>query len=319
MKKWINPIVIAILFVGTMSNGLMYYRQVTVIQNDENRLASLQTDVARMGDGITSLNGTLQTLTENVSSLSGLVSSLQTDIVSTKDRINSLTSNLQVLTDNISSLQSRNSDFTSAVPKVKPSVVVIQVETVTGNSLGQIVVQQAAGSGWIINEDGIIVTNEHVVANADSIVVTLDDGRTFPSVAVQRDVTADLAVVRIDVHSLPAVRIGDSDRLQVGQPVAAIGNALGLGINMTGGWVSRLNASVTFGDGSRFSGLIETDAAINPGNSGGPLITTNGEVVGITNAKLVGRGVESIGYAISMNNAIKIIDNLIARLGPISR
>lgn len=270
-------------------------------------MSSLGTDVADTKDEITSLSETTRSLTVNVSSL-------QTEIVSTKDGIASLNGTIQSLAENLSGLQTRNTDFISGADKVKPSVVAIQVQMVTRNYLGQTVTQQAAGSGWIVNSGGLIVTNNHVVADAASIKITLGDGRTFPSVAVQSDVAADLAVVKINAHDLPAVKIGDSDSLQVGQPVAAIGNVLGLGINLTGGWVSRLNTSITFSDGSSLSGLIETDAAINPGNSGGPLITINGEVVGITNAKLIARGVEGIGYAISINNAMKIISGLVAKL-----
>ena len=95
--------------------------------------------------------------------------------------------------------------------------------------------------------------------------------------------------------------------------MAAIGNALGLGINMTGGYVSRLDTSITFSDGTTLSGLIGTDTPINPGNSGGPLVNLIGEVIGITNAKLVETGVEGIGYAININDAIKTIDGLIAK------
>ncbi len=306
MKKWITPLLVVVLFVGTGANSLLYIRQSAIIQNNEaliqtltgdisslsGSVGNLQTDVISTKDGIISLNGAIRTLTANVSSLSGLVNSLQT--------WNNSGSGLIV-------------DFTGATNEIKPSVVVIEVQVVTTVFPGRRVTQQAAGSGWVINGDGLIVTNNHVVADAISIRVTLADGRTFPSIAVQADAANDLAVVKIDAHNLPAVKIGDSDRLKVGQPVAAIGNALGLGINMTGGWVSRLNTSISFSDGTRLSGLIGTDAAINPGNSGGPLINTNGEVIGITNAKLVETGVEGIGYAISINNAIKTINGLITK------
>ncbi len=315
MKKWITPLLIVVLFVGIVANGFLYIRQATIIQNDEALIASLQTDVVSTKDGITSLSGNIQTLTGSMSDLSGSVSNLRTDVQTLTGNMSSLSG----LVDNLQQTQNNSgsgsiADFTSATDKIKPSVVVIEVQIVTTVFPGRRVTQQAAGSGWIINGDGLIITNNHVVADATSIRVTLADGRAFPSVAVQTDAATDLAVVKIDAHNLPAVKIGDSDRLQVGQPVAAIGNALGLGINMTGGWVSRLNTSITFGDGSSLSGLIGTDAAINPGNSGGPLININGEVIGITNAKLVETGVEGIGYAISINNAIRTINSLIGKL-----
>lgn len=315
MKKWITPLLIVILFIGIVANGYVYLRQATIIQNDEARVASMQTDTASTKDRITSLDGNIQTLSEDISSLSGSVGNLQTDVVSTKDEISSLSS----LVNSLQQTQNNSGsgsvvDFTSATNKVKPSVVVIEVQIVATVFPGRRVTQQVVGSGWIINSDGLIVTNNHVVADATSIRITLADGRTFPSIAVQTDEATDLAVVKIDAHNLPVVKVGDSDRLQVGQPVASVGNALGLGINMTGGWVSRLNTSITLSDGSSLSGLIGTDAAINPGNSGGPLININGEVIGITNAKLVETGVEGIGYAISINNAIKTINSLIAKL-----
>lgn len=200
--------------------------------------------------------------------------------------------------DQISQPQS----FVAVVEKVKPSVVTIDVEF-----NGQV----GAGSGWIIDSDGIIVTNSHVVHGANKVTVTLDDGRTFTAIAVYSDPRSDLAVVKIDVQNLPAAETGDSSQLKVGQPVAAIGNALGLGITMKGGWVSRLDTSITFDNGQTLYGLIETDAAINEGNSGGPLVDMAGEVIGITSAKLIDINIEGIGYAISINSALPLIEDLI--------
>jgi len=190
-------------------------------------------------------------------------------------------------------------DFVAVVAKVKPSVVAIQTDT-------------GAGSGWIIREDGIIVTNNHVVAGAQNIAIILDDERTFDAEEVRTDPLTDLAVIKIDAQDLPAAHIGDCSTLQVGEQVAAIGNALGLGIRMTGGWISRLNVSIPVG-GQRVDDLIETDAAINPGNSGGPLVNMAGEVIGITSIKIAEVGVEGLGYAISMTSAQDIIDELIVR------
>lgn len=189
--------------------------------------------------------------------------------------------------------------FIEVVEKVKPSVVIINA----GSS---------EGSGWIIDSNGIIVTNNHVVedVDADSIKVTLDDGRTFTAVSVSADPVSDLAVIIIDARDLPAAEVGDGSRLRVGEPVAAIGNALGLGISMKGGWISRLDTEVTTEEGTLY-GVIETDAAINRGNSGGPLVNMAGEVIGITSVKLFGIDVEGIGYAISMETALPVIETLI--------
>ncbi|MCK4698400.1 MAG: trypsin-like peptidase domain-containing protein, partial [Dehalococcoidia bacterium] len=186
------------------------------------------------------------------------------------------------------------------VAKVKPSVVAIQTEG-------------GAGSGWIIEEDGIIVTNNHVVAGARNIAILLDDGRTFPSQEVRTDPLTDLAVITIDIQNLPAADIGDSSKLQLGEPVAVIGNALGEGISMTGGWVSQLEVTLPVSAGQTLDDLIRTDAAINPGNSGGPLVNMAGEVIGITSVKIAQVGVEGFGYAISINTAKDVIDQLIVR------
>jgi serine protease Do len=201
----------------------------------------------------------------------------------------------------------------SVVAKVRPSVVSIDVKMTTYDIFNQPYTAQAAGSGWIIDASGVIVTNNHVVENAKEINITLSDGRTFPYVTVSTDPVTDLAVVKINATGLPAAKLGDSSQLKVGQLVAAIGNALGEGISMTGGWVSQLGVSMTNEQGITLYDLIKTDAAINPGNSGGPLVDTAGDVIGITSAKLVGSSIEGVGYAISMNSAMPIIQDLITK------
>lgn len=329
MRKWITPLLIAVLFVSVAGNGFLYLRQNTIIGKDEVLIASLKTAVAGVGNEISSLSEAFQTLSGTIPGLSDSIGTLKTDVGNAADGVTSLNGTILTMAEDVSRLtglvtsmqQAQDSggpgvvvNFTRATESVKPSVVVIETETVVTVFPGRRVIQRAAGSGWVINRDGLIVTNDHVVADATNIKVTLADGRTFTSTAVRTNAATDLAVVKIDAHDLPAAKIGDSSKLKVGQPVAAIGNALGLGINMTGGWVSRLNTSIAFSDGSRLSGLIGTDTAINPGNSGGPLVNLDGEVIGITNAKLVESGVESIGYAISINNAMETINSLIATL-----
>ena len=313
-KKWIASLLIVVLFLGVVANGILYFRLAGITQNNEMVIASLSNELASTNNKITSLTETTSTFTRNISDLSGSVSNLESDVQSLAGNMSVLSDLVKTLQQNLSSLNSNlTTDFIKAADTVKPSVVLINVQTVTAVLSGRTVTQRSSGSGWIINSDGLIVTNNHVVADAISIEITLADGRTFPSLMVRTDAVTDLAVVKINAHNLPVLKIGDSDKLQVGQPVAAIGNAVGRGLNMTGGWISRLDNSIVFSDGSSFSGLIGTDAAINPGNSGGPLINIDGEVVGITNAKLVRTGVEGIGYAISINNALKTINNLIAK------
>ncbi len=197
------------------------------------------------------------------------------------------------------------------VAKVKPSVVAINVRVPGFSIFTGSFTQEGAGSGWIIDEDGLIVTNNHVVQGAESITVTLDDGRTFPADTVRTDPLTDLAVVKINAKNLPAAIMGDSSRLRVGDWVIAIGNSLGMGIGATTGIVSGLEVSIPVSAGQTLYDLIQTDAAINPGNSGGPLVSMSGEVIGITSAKISQVGVEGMGYAISSNVAVPIIEELV--------
>ena len=199
------------------------------------------------------------------------------------------------------------------VMKVKPSVVSINVEITAYDFFNQPVKEEGAGSGWIIDGDGYIVTNNHVVENADNVTVTLNDGRIFQAESVKTDALTDLAIVKIDAQNLPAVTIGDSSKLKVGDGVVAIGNALGQGISATAGIVSVVCVSLDASPGQTLLGLIQTDAAINPGNSGGPLVNMAGEVIGIDSIKVAQVGVEGMGYAIGINEAVPIINALIER------
>ncbi len=203
--------------------------------------------------------------------------------------------------------------ITTVVAKVKPSVVTINTEVVTFDIFNRPFTQEGAGSGWIIREDGIIITNNHVVQGAESITVTLDDGRTFPVDlnTVATDWLTDLAVFKIDAENLPAATVGDSLKLRVGDWVVAIGNSLGMGISATTGIISSLGVRLEVSPGQTLYDLIQTDAAINPGNSGGPLVNMAGEVIGINSVKRAQVEVEGVGYAISTNEAMPTIDELI--------
>ena len=204
-------------------------------------------------------------------------------------------------------------NIADVVAKVKPSVVAINTEVVTFDFFNRPFTQQGAGSGWILDKNGIIVTNNHVVEGASSITVTMDDGSTFTvdQSAVFTDSLNDLAVIKINAPNLPAVTVGDSTALRVGEWVVAIGNALGQGIRATEGIISRQGVAIPVAPGQTLYDLIETTAAINPGNSGGPLVNMAGEVIGITSAKIATVGVEGMGYAISTDTAIPIIEELI--------
>jgi serine protease Do len=199
------------------------------------------------------------------------------------------------------------------VALVKPAVVSINTEILSQSIFGSFT-QEGAGSGWIIDENGIIVTNNHVIEGANAITVTLDDGRTFSvdPASVHTDVLNDLAIFSIEASNLPTLSIGNSSQLRVGDWVIAIGNALGLGIRATEGIVSRQGVTIPFDQNQTLYDLLETTAVINPGNSGGPLVNLSGEVIGITSAKITQTGVEGMGYAISIDTAMPIIEQLVS-------
>jgi serine protease Do len=181
--------------------------------------------------------------------------------------------------------------------------------------------QIAAGSGFIISSDGLILTNKHVidVPNANFTVIT-NDGKKYPAKILAKDPVQDLAVVQISTSGLPALALGDSSKLQIGQTVIAIGNALGQFSNsVSKGVISGLSRSITASDGGgqseQLDQVIQTDAAINPGNSGGPLLNLSGQVIGI-NAAIV-QGAQSIGFALPINQAKRDI-NQVKTVGKIS-
>jgi len=202
-------------------------------------------------------------------------------------------------------------DFVSIIASVRPSVVAINTRISGVDIFGGSSFQEGAGSGWILDESGLIATNNHVVEGAETITVTLEDGRNFPAQFVRTDILSDLAVIKINAANLKPAKIGNSTRLRVGDWVVAIGNSLGQGISATKGIVSALNVSIPVGSGNTLYDLIQTDAAINPGNSGGPLVNTLGEVDGITSVKVADVGVEGTGYAISTRVAMPIIEELV--------
>jgi len=180
--------------------------------------------------------------------------------------------------------------------------------------------QMGLGSGVIIDPEGYILTNEHVVNAADKITVTLPDGREFKGELKGRDLRSDLAIIKINAHHLPVASLGDSDILKIGQWVVAIGNPFGFALQnpeptVTAGVISALHRSLgrSISRERDYNDLIQTDAAINPGNSGGPLVNLKGEIVGINVAIFsTSGGYQGVGFAIPINNAKRIISRLIA-------
>jgi S1-C subfamily serine protease len=196
-------------------------------------------------------------------------------------------------------------DIRSILSAARPAVVRIDV----GNN-GQ---TQATGTGFIVDSSGVIVTNNHVVEGFNTVTVHTAAGDEMQGKVVGADATLDLAVVKVDKSGLPTLQLGDSDTLQVGDGVVAIGNALGLsegsGATVTTGIISGLDRVVEVGNETLFN-AIQTDAAINPGNSGGPLVDMNGRVIGINTAIASPDTSNNVGFAISISSAKPVIDAL---------
>lgn len=200
--------------------------------------------------------------------------------------------------------------------KSQKSVVAISSKIVD-NSFGQPTIRTSTGSGFIISEDGYIVTNYHVVEGSSGVLVTTHDKKEYEASIVGYDENHDMAVLKVDAADLLAVTLGSSDALIVGDQVVAIGNPLGkLTNSLTVGYISAKDRSVST-DGTSIN-MLQTDAAINSGNSGGPLFNMKGEVIGITSAKYSGTTssgavIEGIGFAIPMDDVIKKINNLMTQ------
>ena len=189
--------------------------------------------------------------------------------------------------------------------------------SVTTNFWGFQTTSAASGSGFILTGDGYVLTNYHVIESSNSISVTLYDGKSYDAVLIGYDESSDIAVLKIDAEGLTPVVLGDSDNLNVGDSVVAIGNPLGeLTFSLTSGAVSALNREITLSNSVTMN-LIQTDCAINSGNSGGALFNLYGEVIGITNAKYSGSGsgasIDNIGFAIPINDVLPIVRSIIEK------
>ncbi len=217
-------------------------------------------------------------------------------------------------------------DVSAMVEEVMPAMVsIVNTQTEQYYYFGQIVERQGggSGSGIIVGENDtelLIATNYHVIEGAEELTVYFIDDTQAQATVKGTDPDMDLAVIavpfdKLDMSTRAAItvaRLGDSDSLKVGEPVVAIGNALGYGQSMTGGWISALNREVELEDGSTGT-FIQTDAAINPGNSGGALLNVRGEVIGINSNKIGGTLVDGMGYAIPISAAQPILEDLMLR------
>jgi len=218
-----------------------------------------------------------------------------------------------------STVLAKPGDIRSILAKVEPAVVRIDVTTDI-NAIGS---QSGTGTGFIVDPSGIIVTNAHVAnaetsQQADQLVVTLSTGDSVRARVLGEDTTQDLAVLKINRTGLPTVQLGDSDSLQVGDAVVAIGNSLGIAGSptVTTGIVSGLGRTVHVGGTETLVDAIQTDAAINPGNSGGPLVDIRGRVIGINTAIADPGSSNNVGFAISISSAKPVVDALRAGRTP---
>ncbi|MCC3446243.1 MULTISPECIES: HhoA/HhoB/HtrA family serine endopeptidase [unclassified Microcoleus] len=198
--------------------------------------------------------------------------------------------------------------------KVKPGNRGVSPEDFFGgqpNSGGRGGIERGTGSGFAIGTDGVILTNAHVVEGADTVNVTLKDGRSYQGRVLGADKVTDVAVVKIEANDVPVVTIGNSDKLLSGEWAIAIGNPLGLDNSVTAGIISATGRSSTeVGVPDKRIGFIQTDAAINPGNSGGPLLNASGEVIGMNTAII--QGAQGLGFAIPIQAAQEVAKELIA-------
>jgi S1-C subfamily serine protease len=202
--------------------------------------------------------------------------------------------------------------------RLTPSVVQIVTETLATGLFNQPVPSQGVGTGIILDQNGNILTNTHVVAGAQRITVIMGNGTSFQAELVGGDPTTDTAVIRIDADGLQPAVLGSSSQLQVGEEVIAVGHALGLsgGPTVTRGVISALGRSIATDPQNTIVDLIQTDAAINPGNSGGPLVNSRGEVIGMNTAIISGS--EGIGFAINIDD-VKVVSAQLIEQGFVNR
>ncbi len=212
-------------------------------------------------------------------------------------------------TESVSASLPAGSGISQLVKAARPSIVSVHQSITQSTPLGT-QTGTAAGTGFVLSSDGYIVTNNHVIADGSDTTVTFDDGTSESATVVAADPSHDLAVLKVERTDLTALAIGNSDDLQLGDPLVAVGYALDLHgePSVTAGILSAKERTITEENGEQLVNLLQTDTAINPGNSGGPLLNANGEVVGI-NTAIAGQA-QNIGFAIAITPVQHVIDSL---------
>lgn len=222
----------------------------------------------------------------------------------TLDSLNKITSNSNPISEELISTTVYSSNI--------DSVVTINSTSVSQNFFNSKIVK-GTGSGFIINDDGFIITNYHVVDTATKLEISLNDGSKYTAQKIGADKANDIALIKISapLKKLKSISFGDSSNLKVGQKVYAIGNPFGLSGTLTTGIISALNRDLPTEDGTTMKNIIQMDAAINPGNSGGPLLNTKGELIGINTAIFSPNGGSvGIGFAVPVNEIKSVIEKL---------
>ncbi|MBR3167833.1 MAG: trypsin-like peptidase domain-containing protein [Erysipelotrichaceae bacterium] len=215
-------------------------------------------------------------------------------------------------TQEVNYVVKESSDLKTAIKKAYGTVVMIQTTIASNNPFYQDA-GTALGSGVVISDDGYIITNHHVIKNAESVTVTAADGTEYPAKVIGSDVKTDLAVIKVEASGLQYAVLADSDQVEIGDDAIAIGNPLGEGISVSNGIISAKDKMVTISKQTMY--LFQTNAAINEGNSGGGLFDINGDLIGVVNAKsnsnFVVGSVEGLGFAIPSNTVAKVAKELI--------
>ena len=303
--------IVAVIFliIGfAFGSGIAYLKLSSAIESSGREITSLKAEVLSLENQLNSLKDKLERESEKI----GNIEEAQLSISEAQANITRTQASLAPLL----SFKSEEQRIIEVYEKVSPGVVYITTERVLRGFFGEELVQQGAGSGFIVSKEGYILTNNHVIENAENVWVGLSNGKIVKAEIIGTDPATDIAVLKIDPSevnfTLKPVVLGDSDKLKVGMKVIAIGNPFNLQRTATLGIISALNRSIETEAGTTIKGVIQTDASINPGNSGGPLVNLDGEVIGVNTAIISPvRGSIGIGFAIPINTAKKIMNELI--------